>query len=113
MEAIRVSTKAFIETCLSDGADMKVGVVARIRDQLAKQLRDDGFKVSIVNHRQRLSRKDAQVFAMTLHRAKGLEFDGVVVVLDRVLDEHLRKLAYVGMTRAKTRCAILSSAKLT
>jgi len=116
MEAIRVSTKAFIETCLSDGADMKVGVVARttrLRDQLAKQLRDDGFKVSIVNHRQRLSRKDAQVFAMTLHRAKGLEFDGVVVVLDRVLDEHLRKLAYVGMTRAKTRCAILSSAKLT
>ena len=115
METIRVSIKAFIETCLSDGADMKVGVVARttrLRDQLAKQLRDDGFKVSIVNHRQRLSRKDAQVFAMTLHRAKGLEFDGVVVVLDRDLDEHLRKLAYVGMTRAKTRCTIFSSAKL-
>jgi superfamily I DNA/RNA helicase len=38
---------------------------------------------------------------MTLHRAKGLEFDAVVIVVNRESDESLRKLVYVGMTRAK------------
>ena len=73
----------------------------KLRDQLAKQIREEGFKVATVNHRERLSRKDAQVFAMTLHRAKGLEFDAVSVVVNRAMDDNLRKLVYVGMTRAK------------
>ncbi len=73
----------------------------RLRDQLAKALREGGLRVATVQHRERLSRKDAQVFAMSLHRAKGLEFDAVVVVLKSALDAHLRQLAYVGMTRAK------------
>jgi superfamily I DNA/RNA helicase len=68
---------------------------------LAKQIREAGDKVATVNHRERLSHKDARIFAMTLHRAKRLEFDAVVIVVDRALDERLRKLVYVGMTRAK------------
>jgi len=48
-----------------------------------------------------LSRKDARIFAMTLHRAKGLEFDAVAIVINHTLDAELRKLVYVGMTRAK------------
>ena len=57
--------------------------------------------MATLDHRERLSRKDARIFAMTLHRAKGLEFDAVAIVVNRELDENLRKLVYVGMTRAK------------
>jgi Superfamily I DNA and RNA helicases len=74
---------------------------AKRRDQLAKQLREAGHKVATVDHRERLSRKDARIFAMTLHRAKGLEFDAVAIVINHTLDAELRKLVYVGMTRAK------------
>jgi superfamily I DNA/RNA helicase len=73
----------------------------RLRDQLAKHIREAGYKVATVNHRERLSRKDAQIFAMTLHRAKGLEFDAVAIAVNRDLDDRLRQLVYVGMTRAK------------
>ena len=109
MESIRDGIRGFIEQCLEDNRDTKVGIMAptvKLRDQLAKQLREAGFKVATVNHRERLSRKDAQIFAMTLHRAKGLEFDAVAIVVNRELDENLRKLVYVGITRAK-RAALL------
>ncbi len=109
METIRDGIKHFIEQCMDDNRDSKVGVMApsaKLRDQLAKQIREAGYKVATVNHRERLSRKDAQIFAMTLHRAKGLEFDAVAIVVNRELDENLRKLVYVGMTRGK-RAALL------
>jgi len=104
MEAIRDGIRDFIEQCLKDNRDTQVGVMAptlKLRDQLAKQIREAGYKVATLDHRERLSRKDAQIFAMTLHRAKGLEFDAVAIVVNRALDENLRKLVYVGMTRAK------------
>jgi hypothetical protein len=104
MESIRDGLLDFIAQSLADHQDAKVGVMAgtvKLRDQLAKQIRDAGYNVATVNHRERLSRKDARIFAMTLHRAKGLEFDTVAVVVNRELDEHLRKLVYVGITRAK------------
>lgn len=81
----------------------------KLRDQLAKQIREAGYKVATVDHREGLSRKDAQIFAMTLHRAKGLEFDAVVIVANRELDENLRKLVYVGITRAKRAAQLYSS----
>ncbi len=104
METIRDGIRDFIEQCLKDNRDTQVGVMAptlKLRDQLAKQIREAGYKVATLDHRERLSRKDAQIFAMTLHRAKGLEFDAVAIVVNRELDENLRKLVYVGMTRAK------------
>lgn len=109
MEAIRDGIRDFIAQCLEDNRDSKIGVMTpttKLRDQLAKQIREAGYKVATVNHRERLSRKDAQIFAMTLHRAKGLEFDGVAIAVNRELDENLRKLVYVGITRAK-RAALL------
>jgi len=104
MEAIRDGIRDFIGQCLEGNSNTKIGVMApttKLRDQLAKQIREAGYRVATINHRERMSRKDAQIFAMTLHRAKGLEFDAVVIVVNRDLDENLRKLAYVGMTRAK------------
>ena len=113
LERIRDGIRTFIAGCLDEYVDAKVGVMAptgKLRDQLAKQIREAGYKVATVNHRERLSRKDAQIFAMTLHRAKGLEFDAVVILVNRELDDELRKLVYVGMTRAK-RAARLYSAE--
>lgn len=104
MEDLRDGIRSFVGRCLDDRPDAKIGVMAntlKLRDQLVKQLREAGHKVATVEHRERLSRKDARIFAMTLHRAKGLEFDAVAIVVNRALDERLRKLVYVGMTRAK------------
>ena len=104
METIHEGLKTFIQQALTEASDMQIGIMApttRLRDQLAAQIREGGVKVATVNHRERLSRRDAQVFAMTLHRAKGLEFDAVAIVVDRKLDARLRPLVYVGMTRAK------------
>ncbi|MEA3643562.1 MAG: ATP-binding domain-containing protein, partial [Lamprobacter sp.] len=114
MDRVRKGIAEFVAGCLHAHLDVKIGVMAptvKLRDQLAKQLREAGYKVATVNHRERLSRKDALIFAMTLHRAKGLEFDAVVIVVNRELDDELRKLVYVGMTRAK-RAARLYSGSL-
>ncbi|MES9889883.1 MAG: UvrD-helicase domain-containing protein [Candidatus Thiodiazotropha sp.] len=104
MEAVHEGLEEFIRQALEENQDIKVGVMAnttRLRDQLAKHVREAGYKVATVNHRERLSRKDAQIFAMTLHRAKGLEFDAVAIVVNKEMNENMRKLVYVGMTRAK------------
>ncbi len=104
METIRDGLRTFVRTALDENRDIKIGLMAttvKLRDQLAKQIREAGYKVATVNHREKLSRKDAQIFAMTLHRAKGLEFDAVAVVVNRQLDDRLRQLVYVGITRAK------------
>jgi DNA helicase II / ATP-dependent DNA helicase PcrA len=68
---------------------------------------------------------DDKVTIMTLHAAKGLEFDSVYLAgweegifpSQRALDEHgnsaleeERRLAYVGITRARKRCTIMSAA---
>jgi DNA helicase II / ATP-dependent DNA helicase PcrA len=68
---------------------------------------------------------DDKITIMTLHAAKGLEFDHVYLAgweegifpSQRALDEHgnsaleeERRLAYVGITRARKRCTILSAA---
>jgi ATP-dependent DNA helicase RecQ len=52
-------------------------------------------------------KSDEKIFVSTLHRAKGLEFDRVVLLLNQPYgsDEALR-LLYVGLTRAKKRLDI-------
>ncbi len=104
MESICDGILAFVGRCLESDPDAKIGVMAEINrrcDQLAKPIREAGYKVATVKHRERLSRKDAQIYALTLHRAKGLEFDAVAIAVNRELDENLRKLVYVGISRAK------------
>ena len=66
--------------------------------------------MATIDHRQRLGRHEAEIFAMTLHRAKGLEFDAVAIVVERALDDNLRKLVYVGLTRAKRAARLYTSA---
>ena len=104
LERAQEGLGAFIRQALNAGPDAKIGVMTtttRWRDQLAKHLREAGYRVATVEHRERLSRKDAQLFAMTLHRAKGLEFDAVWILMPGAFDDRLRQILYVGMTRAK------------
>lgn len=44
------------------------------------------------------------IIVSTLHKAKGREFDNVIIMYDKsyILDEDEKRLLYVGMTRAKT-----------
>jgi hypothetical protein len=83
-----------------------------VRDTLARQLSLAGFATSVIDANQNLSNDGKCIHFATMHRAKGLEFDRVVVVtpaayLGEPLDaEQKRKLIYVALTRAK-RDAIL------
>jgi exodeoxyribonuclease V alpha subunit len=56
------------------------------------------------------SRLDAveSVFAMTVHKSQGSEFDHVCLVLpDRVIAVLTRELLYTGITRAKARLTLV------
>jgi exodeoxyribonuclease V alpha subunit len=56
------------------------------------------------------SRLDAvdTVFAMTVHKSQGSEFDQVVLVLpDRIAPVLTRELLYTGITRAKTKLTLV------
>lgn len=113
-------------------ADRSAEAAGRL-DNLAELVRAmEGFAdlqaflehVSLVMENDR-SDDDAKVMIMTLHAAKGLEFDHVflpgweegIFPSQRALDENgaaaleeERRLAYVGITRARRRATILNSA---
>lgn len=82
------------------------------REALAKQLGAAGLScVTITAQANHTDTRDAVHFA-TMHRAKGLEFDAVVVVAPESFfgapeaTGNQRKLMYVALTRAK-RTAVL------
>jgi exodeoxyribonuclease V alpha subunit len=53
------------------------------------------------------SRLDAVVFAMTVHKSQGSEFDHVLLVLpDRMAPVMTRELVYTGLTRARSRLTL-------
>lgn len=81
--------------------------------------------VSLVMDNENRGGGGAQITIMTIHAAKGLEFDNVFLVgweeglfpSQRALDEgglasleEERRLAYVAITRARTKCTILHAA---
>jgi superfamily I DNA/RNA helicase len=82
------------------------------RDSLARQFSAAGFVTSVIDASQNLSNDANAVHFATMHRAKGLEFDRVVVITPSsylgvpLETEPQRKLIYVALTRAK-RAAVL------
>ena len=83
------------------------------RKAMAKQLLSAGFSgVTISAQSNHADARDAVHFA-TMHRAKGLEFDAVVVVAPSSyfgsVEESVnqRKLIYVALTRAKRAAMLL------
>ena len=118
LEAAAVQAISFIRQLHADAADTAKPTVCVIasseknREAMAKQLLSAGFAgVTISAQSNHADARDAIHFA-TMHRAKGLEFDAVVVVApdtvfgDQQETANQRKLLYVALTRAK-RAAML------
>lgn len=84
-----------------------VGHCERVRDGLAQQLQAAGLACATITAQSNHAGVQDVVHLATMHRAKGLEFDCVVVVTPasylgapEETDGH-RKLLYVALTRAK------------
>jgi len=93
-----------------DGHTNSTCVIAssqQVRDSLARQFSVAGFATAVIDANQNLSSDGRCIHFATMHRAKGLEFDRVIVVTpaaylgDPMETEQKRKLIYVALTRAK------------
>lgn len=83
-----------------------------IRDQVVKALRTIGIEVSTIESETADSAGNDAVRVSTMHRAKGLEFDRVVVLAHGMLsdvtgDSDFAQLVYVAMTRAKSMAVLV------
>lgn len=88
-----------------------------VRDSLARQFSLAGFATAVIDASHNLSGDPKAIHFATMHRAKGLEFDRVIVVSpasflgDPMETENLRKLIYVALTRAKREALLLVNGK--
>ena len=84
-----------------------------MRDALARQFSVGGYTISVIDANQNLSSDAQAIHFATMHRAKGLEFDRVIVVApssylgDPQDTEATRKLIYVALTRAKREAMLI------
>ncbi len=84
-----------------------------MREALAKQFVNAGFKTSVIDANQNIASDAACIHFATMHRAKGLEFDRVVVIAPTLFlrdpneTGSERKLIYVALTRAKQEAVML------
>ncbi len=112
----------YLERYFFDSSEEKIGNVEELLQMLAGELEEGKEMEEFLDEISLLSsgdevEKDAKIFLMTIHTAKGLEFDNVFLVSmedgvlphSRSLDfdggnlEEERRLCYVAMTRAKRR----------
>ena len=86
-----------------------------VRDMLARQFTSAGIAATVIDAHHKAPVTDGAVCLSTMHRAKGLEFDHVVVVAptaflgDLVETVGQRKLLYVALTRAKREAVLLTT----
>ena len=84
-----------------------------VRDTLARQFSVAGFATAVIDANQNLTNDSRCIHFATMHRAKGLEFDRVVVIAptpffgDPKETGSERKLIYVALTRAKREAVLL------
>jgi superfamily I DNA/RNA helicase len=84
-----------------------------VRDSLSRQFSEADYATSVIDATQNLSADVKAIHFATMHRAKGLEFDRVIVVTpagylgDPKETEQTRKLIYVALTRAKREALLL------
>jgi superfamily I DNA/RNA helicase len=101
-----------------DGADTgaSVCVIAsskKTRDALARNFQSQGLQAAVIDENQNASAVQSATYFATMHRAKGLEFDRVIVLApkaylgDPLETDSKRKLIYVALTRAKKEAALL------
>ena len=113
LEAAAAETIQFIKDFVASraaDASQTICVITqgeRSREGMAQQVQAAGFHCVTISAQANHSDKTGVVHFATMHRAKGLEFDAVVVVAPKAYladDEDAqnhRKLLYVALTRAK------------
>lgn len=85
----------------------------KVRDAVAKHFQNNGIPVAVIDENQNAGASQTTAYFATMHRAKGLEFDRVIVLApeaflgDPVDTNTKRKLVYVALTRAKREAALL------
>lgn len=95
------------------GSTCVIASTQAVRDLVARQFVGAGLKTSVIDANQNLTGDVEAIHFATMHRAKGLEFDHVVVItpsgyLGDVADTvSQRKLIYVAMTRAKKEAVLI------
>jgi superfamily I DNA/RNA helicase len=83
------------------------------RDALVKYFQSHGLQTAVIDETQTASAHKSATYFATMHRAKGLEFDRVIVMAPKIyLGDPLdtgskRKLIYVALTRAKKEAALI------
>lgn len=84
-----------------------------VRNATAKVFSRAGLKTTVIDENHNLSSKREMIYFSTMHRAKGLEFDQVIVISpseylgDPLETDSKRKLIYVALTRAKKEAALI------
>ena len=116
LEGAAAELISFLQVTINDAKQFPAICVIcageRQRDALAVQVQKAGFNTSTISAQTSHADAKEAIHFSTMHRAKGLEFDTVVVVApdsflgDPELTSNQRKLLYVGLTRAK-RTALL------
>ena len=98
---------------LREESKLSICVIAsgeRSRDALFTQIQSTGLSCVTISAQSNHSQRHDAIHFATMHRAKGLEFDAVVVVAPQSylteIEENQRTLLYVALTRAR-RAAML------
>jgi superfamily I DNA/RNA helicase len=84
-----------------------------VRNATAKAFSKAGLKTAVIDENHNLSSMSETIYFSTMHRAKGLEFDQVIVISpseylgDPLETDSKRKLIYVALTRAKKDAALI------
>jgi superfamily I DNA/RNA helicase len=85
----------------------------RARDQLMSAMRAAGYAMESIEADRRVTTEANYLLFATMHRAKGLEFQNVIVTSTTVgrgdRGEVAPQLIYVALTRAKQRAALLTT----
>ena len=99
---------------VSDGWTTAVFVpTGQLRDVMRDKLSEQKYQVDVVDGHHADSTSPNVIYLSTMHRAKGLEFDQVLVLASRdtlgavAETADSRRLAYVAITRAKRRAAVV------
>lgn len=85
----------------------------KVREAMAQQLQSRGHACTAITAQSNHADAKGAVHLATMHRAKGLEFDAVVVLApesflgDPAATQQQRKLLYVALTRAKASAALI------
>jgi hypothetical protein len=110
LEAAHGEVNKFLRQWHAEDAELTTCVVAsseKTREAIAQQLQADGLRTIAITAQSNHTDQRGAIYMSTMHRAKGLEFDCVVVVAPRgyagevIEGGNQRQLLYVALTRAK------------